>query len=361
MKSVLESQPVYWMSLAAIPYSVLNKLRKVMFNFLWNGNSETHHYHLCRWETLSKPKKCGGWGFHNIFHFNKALAANTLWRVLMRDGIWHKVIKDKYLPFTTVINWFRSTSFQQTMASRIWNSLLKSVHLITNWLSWIPGSGHHVVLGRDKILGMGDRSFLSHTLISLLRQKNILLLSQARGQLDQVSTTTNWIRSNELGITGDLAAEWDQFRISTYWFRSLHQDKDDELMWTRGDSSGFLTVKNAYMALLSTQRLPSFGGWRLKVWKWDIQLKIKLFIWLAMENKILTWDNLQQKGWEGPSRCQLCKKETENISHLFIHCSFTKSVWERIQIGQKIKKVWEGNTLSDCFKNWTEDKSVPSI
>jgi ribonuclease HI len=164
-----------------------------------------------------------------------------------------------------------------------------------------------------------------------------------------------------LGITGDLAAEWDQFRIALIDSGASIQDKDDELMWTGGDTSGSLTVKNAYLALLSTQGLTSLGGWRQTVWKWDIQLKIKLFIWLAAENKILTWDNLQQKGWEGPSRCQLCKQETENINHLFIHCSFTKSVWERIKTGQKLKKVWEGNTLSDCFKNWTEDKSVPSI
>jgi hypothetical protein len=107
-KSVLESQPVYWLSLTTIPFSILNKLRKIMYNFLWNGNSETHHYHLCRWETLAKPKHSGGWGFQNIFSFSKALAANTLWRVLMKDGIWQKVIKDKYLPFTTVKNWFRS-------------------------------------------------------------------------------------------------------------------------------------------------------------------------------------------------------------------------------------------------------------
>lgn len=47
LKSVLESQLVYWMSLAAIPISVLNKIRKAMFSFLWKGSSENFHYHLC--------------------------------------------------------------------------------------------------------------------------------------------------------------------------------------------------------------------------------------------------------------------------------------------------------------------------
>jgi hypothetical protein len=76
LKSVLESQPIYWMSMETIPRSVLNKIQKLMFNFLWSGHKETQHYHLCRWDLLSRPKKCGGWGFHNLFHFNTSLTIN---------------------------------------------------------------------------------------------------------------------------------------------------------------------------------------------------------------------------------------------------------------------------------------------
>jgi hypothetical protein len=79
----------------------------------------------------------------------------------MCDRIWHKVIIDKYLPHTTIKNWFRSPTFHQKATSRIWNGLLKSVHLITHWLSWTLGSGQLIALGRDMILGMGDKSFLS--------------------------------------------------------------------------------------------------------------------------------------------------------------------------------------------------------
>jgi hypothetical protein len=99
IKVVLEGQPVYWMALAAIPTLVLDKLRKLTYNFLWSGNTDHYRQHLCNWETLAKPKNKGGWGIINIFHFNKALAANSLWRVLTKEGIWSTVIKDKYLPY----------------------------------------------------------------------------------------------------------------------------------------------------------------------------------------------------------------------------------------------------------------------
>jgi hypothetical protein len=41
VKIVLEGQPVYWMSMEAIPRTVINKIRKLMFHFLWNGQSDT--------------------------------------------------------------------------------------------------------------------------------------------------------------------------------------------------------------------------------------------------------------------------------------------------------------------------------
>jgi hypothetical protein len=47
---------------------------------------------------------------------------------------------------------------------------------------------------------------------------------------------------------------------------------------------------------------------------------------METENKILTWDNIQQRGWAGPSQFQLCKQDTKNINHLFIHYSFTKLI-----------------------------------
>jgi len=107
--------------------------------------------------------------------------------------------------------------------------------------------------------------------------------------------------------------------------------------------------------------LSKIKGWRQALWKWDLQLKIKLFIRLAAENKILTWENLQNRGWEGPNRCHLCFQDNENINHLFIHCSFTKSVWERLATIHSFKNCWNGNTLTHCFKSWVEEKFLPTL
>jgi hypothetical protein len=92
------------------------------------------------------------------------------------------------------------------------------------------------------------------------------------------------------------------------------------------------------------------GGWRRHLW--DIAQKIRLFTWLIIENKILTWDTLQRKGWEGPSIFHLCSNEAEYVVHIFVKCSFIQNVWNRIKGGLNINIVWKGSTITTCYENW---------
>jgi hypothetical protein len=48
-------------------------------------------------------------------------------------------------------------------------------------------------------------------------------------------------------------------------------------MWTGGDALGNTTVKILYTALVSTKNYNQDLFWKQKNWKWNTQLKIKLF------------------------------------------------------------------------------------
>ena len=52
--------------------------------------------------------------------------------------------------------------------------------------------------------------------------------------------------------------------------------------------------------------------WLRYNWKCFFQLKVCMFGWLLLHNRILTWDNLRRKGWFGPGFCVLCEMEEEN-------------------------------------------------
>jgi hypothetical protein len=85
---------------------------------------------------------------------------------------------------------------------------------------------------------------------------------------------------------------------------------DNILIW--GDSSrGTFTIKEAYNIKTASHLLPQepvrVRIWLIKHWK-----KIITFLWLIAHKAILTWDNLTERGFIGPSICPLCGKDLES-------------------------------------------------
>ena len=72
VQSVLSSIPVYWMGLAPIPVSTLQKLKRITFAFLWGSSDTNRRYHLACWSDLSWPKKMMDGGlkisFGSVYH-----------------------------------------------------------------------------------------------------------------------------------------------------------------------------------------------------------------------------------------------------------------------------------------------------
>ena len=124
---------VYWFSLAPVPKSILNKLRKMIFDFLWGSLGACKHYHLVDWKFLSRPIELGGWGIKNMEWFSISLRLKSLWLVLNGTGIWHKVITAKYLKNQTVEVWLRTKNFLVRGTLIFRNGFL-------NTLSWLGSS-----------------------------------------------------------------------------------------------------------------------------------------------------------------------------------------------------------------------------
>jgi hypothetical protein len=131
---------------------------------------------LVRWDILAKPKKCGGWGFKNIFIFTKALAAKIMWRSLFGNGLWYEVINKKHLKIIYVIDWLRKGKTIVKGMSNCWKALYDSLTIVTDWLAWKPGTGKDIRVGLDPLIGSHYYYKLSESLISLLHSKGIFTL-----------------------------------------------------------------------------------------------------------------------------------------------------------------------------------------
>jgi ribonuclease HI len=127
---------------------------------------------------------------------------------------------------------------------------------------------------------------------------------------------------------------------------------ENDLRWSGGDGSSLSSTRNLYRALSESMWLHTTIGWCYKLWKWNLALKLKLFFLLLLRNKVLTWEYLLAKGWEGPSFCILCRRNLETLNHLFISCPFTRQVWFIIAGILNFKLSWEGNTVEYCLSNW---------
>ena len=77
----------------------------------------------------------------------------------------------------------------------------------------------------------------------------------------------------------------------------------------------------AYDLMVNTLLAPERDNFAVLLWHCKIPWKIKCFIWLLINNKILTWDNLSKRGWIGPSRCGLCGSGDDSIQHIFVECN----------------------------------------
>ena len=70
---------------------------------------------------------------------------------------------------------------------------------------------------------------------------------------DPVTSAEVWKSDEDLELTGFHSSDWDSYiaelnRVGI----SLHENDEDSLIWTGGDSSVNLTVKKCYDAIIST-------------------------------------------------------------------------------------------------------------
>lgn len=132
-----------------------------------------------------------------------------------------------------------------------------------------------------------------------------------------------WKPTSNLNLQGNLQIDWDKYVMDLNHCGFQLTLDDYYLAWSWNEENGELTAKLAYDAILFTLLNTQRNWWHFSYWKWHIPLMIKLFCWLMLENKILTWDNYVKRGGVGPIICVLCHLDVESVDHLMIHCPFS--------------------------------------
>jgi len=133
-----------------------------------------------------------------------------------------------------------------------------------------------------------------------------------------------WIKPNEWD--SEIDQEQKEVFMKELDSRKIKARMGRDILRWGNSMKGSFTVKEAYY-LADTQVINEENQeWKV-IWGGNWWPKVSLFTWLVAKNKILTWDKIQKKGFNGPSRCCLCKNEEETQNHLLINCIFTRKLW----------------------------------
>ena len=119
---------------------------------------------------------------------------------------------------------------------------------------------------------------------------------------------TRWKSDKELGMEGDDAESWNSFvHLLEINFINLGEEKHDRLIWTMNSTNGDYTTKEGYEMEIIDQIEGD------KYWWWTFLCASKrcfkntLTFWLAINNKLLTWENMRTRGFQGSGLFFLCK------------------------------------------------------
>lgn len=160
-----------------------------------------------------------------------------------------------------------------------------------------------------------------------------------------------WTDATKLNLGGSSVEEWKTYVKNLSFVSLCHSGSEDCINWARIIATNAPIVAETYKSLSAQIYNPQEMSRFSKIWKWQVPIKIILFSWLTWRNKILTWDNLMERGHSIPGYCVFCRAASESANHIFFTCPITNTIWECISTALQIPYK-RTNNLEGYIMNW---------
>ncbi|KAJ3691188.1 hypothetical protein LUZ61_020352 [Rhynchospora tenuis] len=195
-------------------------------------------------------------------------------------------------------------------------------------------------------LDLQNQALLSKWLWKLTTQQNSLWTSTIS---DLFGTTNLQLLSAHELISIGLR---DILRNMDFFSASVTIATDQSLTW-RWTSQGTYTANSAYKVLADTGVRCLYQA---RLWKTKVPPKIKIFLWLLLQDRLLTQENLILRGWPTIQSCTTCRSLVMETSiHLFIQCPFAHRLWDLIQDHYNLPVLLFTSNLLDF---WLQNRTI---
>ncbi|CAN1146357.1 Putative ribonuclease H protein At1g65750 [Linum perenne] len=117
---------------------------------------------------------------------------------------------------------------------------------------------------------------------------------------------------------------------------------EDQWVWGL-DSKGKFTIKSAYNLLRPAS---TYIKQRNSVWDWRGANRVRFFLWLAFQDKLLTNNEPLQRNLSTDASCSTCQNPNEDVLHIIRDFPFVWEVWSLTRI-----MAWTGIVKGTLERN----------
>ncbi|KAL0690146.1 hypothetical protein Bca4012_089824 [Brassica carinata] len=285
-------------------------------------------------KTLLGIDKEGGTGLRDIQLFNQALLAKQAWRILTTpDCLLSRILLGKYCHKTSFLE-----AQTPAVCSHGWRSILHDIDLLKGNVGRVIGNGEDTKVWNDswitlqeniKIYGPVPETGMDLRVSDLLTSEMKWNESRLKEFIPLVADRVKCIRPSETGAT-------------------------DTYIW-QAAKSGIYSSKSGYFIASMGEANPgpadpnSFD-WIKDIWRGgNFSPKMRMFLWLIVQNALPLGVNLQHRGINSEAVCKRCK-DVETAMHTFFFCPFAQRVWELIPLHRRMSIATDRNFKDAIIK-----------
>jgi len=354
IKAVINSLPIYYLSLFKMPKKVADMINKIQRRFLWSGSNGNRISALVKWEVVQRPKAQGGLGVGDILLKNAALLFKWWWRFACEEGV-------------------------------MWRNIIQSLHEEDQFL--LPGKSISTMPGpwRDiKSIGLKEspvsQAFFEHLSVKLGDGERIKFwldawtdgqpLRKAFPMLYRLSSQQQECIANMGWFEGHLwrwALSWKQELTSGEQIQLMQlqdilqqhhptQNEGDQILWCRKRT--FTTKSLTSEACKINQGGVLVDTLAPTVWMNIAPPKVEFMLWLALLGKLNTRQMLMRKGIipQEANVCTFCSSQPEDIDHILLGCLLSRNIW--LSFAADLGITMEPSQTFRLFYDWWMSRRI---
>jgi hypothetical protein len=221
------------------------------------------------------------------------------------------------------------------------------------WASKAARMGYQWKVGNGKKVKFWEDHWFGHCSLSILFWDLYVLINEQNKSIAELWDGVNLKCTFRRSVDQNLMQRWYDLRSIA---ESLHLSVEEDAVIWKFDSKGVYSVSSLYAIVNFRGIMPVHipAVWRIKV-----QPRVHVFLWLLVNNKLLSRDNLSKRQHVPDVSCVFCS-EVESVTHLFFECVVASEMWNQISMLTGIKlqvNLFSVSSLWICEKT----NQVPNI